>query len=128
MEKMRTQMRGDVRCSISANLCSIVRQTRHFMDVQFIIEACRFVSEMCGESGKEGCHEQGLKCWKAADALQEGDEKKYAELCEEAYESCPNVIASKEKRAKLLEERRRAMTRREPSSYIAKNRDPSGVI
>jgi len=100
MEKLKKKRQREYACHIARSLCANNCQERINIDPAIIISTCEYVSSLCLYRPNKKCKEQSKLCKSASDALKEGDEEKYLEICEKAIESCPYQTIMRKKMKK----------------------------
>jgi hypothetical protein len=72
-------------CVLARELCLLIRSNRVALEKEDVKQRCLFISNLCKESG---CQEQSELCKKAVEALNNNDEEKYLETCQQSCIKC----------------------------------------
>ena len=89
MQALQDELKRELLCGLARENCVTMLKAGAILEPEVIARVCKFVSTLCRGYGDPACDSQSETCGSAAQALENGDEKKFLELCQTACTTCP---------------------------------------
>lgn len=115
MELSRKEFEKQLSCELARTICMYMVRHRAALSMDFVSASCRYVATLCNRN--QDCGTAPGTCAKAADALEQKNEKAYLELCARAYSGCSLSKKVREEWKKAAEKAGLLRERKPPELY-----------